>query len=72
MLQLDDIISSEGEQEGVYVCIRENCERHDNLCEESTVDSLHEMLHPEDSKILPKSPPHSLGNCFVMWQIEAC
>ena len=35
MLQLDDIISSEGEEEGVYVCIRENRERHDDLREES-------------------------------------
>ena len=28
MLQLDDIISSEGEEEGVYVCIREDRKRH--------------------------------------------
>ena len=41
MLQLDNIISSEGEEKGVYVCIRENCKRHDDLCEESTEDSLH-------------------------------
>lgn len=41
VLQLDDIISSEGEEERVYVCIRENCERHDDLCEGSTVDCLH-------------------------------
>lgn len=65
MLQLEDIISSEGEEEGVYVCIRENRERHDNLCEKSTVNSLHAA---RCSKQIHKS----LGNCFVMWQIEPC
>ena len=37
MLQLDDIISSEGQEEGVYVCVGKNRERHHDLFETSNI-----------------------------------
>ena len=55
----------------MYICIREDRERHDGFCEKSTVDSLH-AARCFNEKILPKQPAYSLGNCFVMWQMKAC
>ena len=75
VLQPDDIISGEGEQERMYVCIRKNCERHDGLGEASTVDKYStccEILHPDGRQILPKQPPYNLGNRFVRWQMGVC
>ena len=31
VLQLRDIIPSEGQQEGLYVCIGKDCKRHDGF-----------------------------------------
>ena len=68
VLQLDDIISSQGKEEGVDVCVRKNRERHDDLFEAFTVIRIY-ILRDRPKQPAPRE---SLGNCFVMWQMGVC